>query len=188
MKKGLIQTQRIGWIVIATNKDPHVEIAQGRLRQDLYYRVAGDVLNIPPLRKRVGDIPALVTHFLSLQGANIVFQPDVFDLMGTYAWPGNVRELRNVVERVFARGFKQIDAAALMKIAPELRRNSLPPWCVEPAHELVPLRQATEKFRAAYVTHVLQACDKNISQTAKVLKVTENYLGTLLRSYNINTK
>jgi len=98
-------------LIAATNRDLKKMVADGTFREDLYYRLHVVVIELPPLRERVGDIPLLLSHFLgvfnrennlSLEG----FSPDAQDLLQAYDWPGNVRELRNVVEQmvVLSRG------------------------------------------------------------------------------------
>ena len=91
-------------IIAATNKDLNGEVAAGRFRADLFYRLNVYPITVPPLRKRREDIPLLVEHFTSLIAPTIGKQIDkipkqLMDLLKAYDWPGNVRELRNVVER-----------------------------------------------------------------------------------------
>jgi two-component system response regulator AtoC len=91
--------------VAATNRDVEADSRQGRLRPDLYFRLNGVSLVIPPLRERPTEIEALATSFLSAACRDMdracppVISPAVLDLFCRYAWPGNVRELRNVMER-----------------------------------------------------------------------------------------
>jgi two-component system response regulator AtoC len=91
-------------IVAATNRDLKEMVAQGRFREDLYFRLNVIRIDVPPLRERPEDIPALVDHFVGhfnrefgkhVKGPN----QEALDLLLAYAWPGNVRELRNVIER-----------------------------------------------------------------------------------------
>ncbi|GAC1461272.1 MAG: hypothetical protein PVSMB1_11710 [Gemmatimonadaceae bacterium] len=91
-------------IVAATNKDLQKAIADGELREDLYYRLAVVELFLPPLRERAGDIPLLAKEFLQRfgqqNGKNISdFDDAAMDWVLAYHWPGNVRELKNAVER-----------------------------------------------------------------------------------------
>ncbi len=90
-------------IVAATDKDLLAEAKKGNFREDLYYRLAGAVLNLPPLRERRDDIPLLVGHFLktlsekhkrSVDGVT----PELMNALVNYDWPGNIRELYNIVE------------------------------------------------------------------------------------------
>jgi DNA-binding NtrC family response regulator len=89
-------------IISTTNKDLLQEVAQGRFRQDLYYRLCGVRLMIPPLRQRPEDLPDLVWHFVNLYARqaqrNITeLDPAMMDIFAKYHWPGNIRQLRNVV-------------------------------------------------------------------------------------------
>ncbi len=87
-------------IVAATNQDLERLIAAGAFREDLFYRLNVFPLEMPPLRERVEDIPALAAHFLTQLGvASELLQPESLALLRRYAWPGNIRELRNIVER-----------------------------------------------------------------------------------------
>jgi len=87
-------------IVAATHRDLRAEVAAGRFRQDLYYRLNVFTIHLPPLRQRKEDIPLLVDHFLNGYG----FQPsrEILDVLHSYDWPGNVRELKHCVERMAA--------------------------------------------------------------------------------------
>jgi formate hydrogenlyase transcriptional activator len=98
-------------VVAATNRDLEKEVAEGRFRADLYFRLSVFPIRIPPLRERSGDIPPLVRYFLAhfqrklakpLRGTT----PESLERLERYPWPGNVRELQNVVERacVLSRG------------------------------------------------------------------------------------
>jgi len=94
-------------VVAASNKELDVEVAEGRFREDLYYRLNVIRIDLPPLRERIGDIPLLAAHFVRefseehrKRIASIA--PDVFEALGNYSWPGNVRELRNVIEGAVA--------------------------------------------------------------------------------------
>jgi two-component system response regulator AtoC len=100
-------------LVAATNKDLKNLVAEGKFREDLFFRLYVVVVTLPPLRERAGDIPLLVRHFTGHfareNGRTIEgLTPDAMDILAGYAWPGNVRELRNTVERmvVLARGDK----------------------------------------------------------------------------------
>jgi len=91
-------------VVTATNRDLEDDVKRGVFREDLYYRLNVIVVNLPPLRQRLEDIPLLADHFLTMYAARNNKQiegisPDALDLMTSYYWPGNVRELENVIER-----------------------------------------------------------------------------------------
>jgi transcriptional regulator with PAS, ATPase and Fis domain len=91
-------------IVAATNRDLVKEIAEGRVREDLYYRLAGVEIRVPPLRERPEDVEPLARHYLGLAARQAGRGPteisaEAMRLLAAYRWPGNVRELRNVMER-----------------------------------------------------------------------------------------
>lgn len=106
-------------VVAATNRDLEDEVARGSFREDLYYRLNVIVINLPPLRQRLDDVPLLAEHFLSIYSARNSkevhgIEVDAMDLLTSYYWPGNVRELENIIERavVLTRG-KTISARDL---------------------------------------------------------------------------
>jgi transcriptional regulator with GAF, ATPase, and Fis domain len=88
-------------IIAATNKDLKMEVGQGIFREDLFYRLNGFPLQLPPLRERQNDIPLLADHFLKKHGYHTVssFSSRSMEILKMYRWPGNVRELENVVRR-----------------------------------------------------------------------------------------
>ncbi len=98
-------------VVATTNRDLQKEVAEGRFREDLYYRLSVVPVRLPPLRERMDDVPALVRHFIGRSsrelGKEVVeIEPDALDRLGAHDWPGNIRELSHAVERavILARG------------------------------------------------------------------------------------
>ena len=94
-------------IIAATNQDLKKRIAEGKFREELYYRLNVISVDMPPLRKRTEDIPLLIAHFLQKYCDKMGkkpkrFTPDVVGLLEGYPWPGNIRELENVIERIVA--------------------------------------------------------------------------------------
>src|SRR5215212_4537219 len=93
-------------VVAATNRDLREEVNKGTFREDLYFRLSVVHVELPPMRERREDIPALANHFLreiaNRRGMQMSFAQDAIAAMMTHAWPGNVREMRNVVERASA--------------------------------------------------------------------------------------
>jgi transcriptional regulator with PAS, ATPase and Fis domain len=100
---GSIETQQSNFrLVAATHKPLQQMVADGRFRQDLYYRISAFPIHLPPLRERVADIPMLVDSFLQRGGLGrhrMAVQPEAMARLQAHDWPGNVRELRNVLER-----------------------------------------------------------------------------------------
>jgi DNA-binding NtrC family response regulator len=91
-------------IIAATNVDPQAAVREGKLREDLFYRLNVFEIRLPPLRDRKSDLPLLIEHFVNEYNARhgrsvAALEPRAMDLLSAYSWPGNVRELRNVLER-----------------------------------------------------------------------------------------
>ncbi|MFM2091589.1 MAG: hypothetical protein RLZZ127_2078 [Planctomycetota bacterium] len=112
-------------IVATTNRDLQGEVAKGRFREDLYYRLNVVPVVLPPLRDRREDIPAILDHYLGLFGREMgvkpKLDPEARTLLTAYRWPGNVRELVNVVERlVVLFGGETVDAVRARQACPEL--------------------------------------------------------------------
>jgi two-component system nitrogen regulation response regulator GlnG len=87
-------------IIAATHQDLRALVRKGAFREDLYYRLNVVPINIPPLRERSEDIPALVQHFITASGAVKVFEPEAMRALQDFSWPGNIRELESFVRRL----------------------------------------------------------------------------------------
>jgi DNA-binding NtrC family response regulator len=99
-------------VIAATNRVPEEALKEGKLREDLFYRLKVFPINLPPLRDREGDIETLALYFLhnlnKREGTNKRFAAETMDRLRTHHWPGNVRELQNVVQRAFILGEQEI--------------------------------------------------------------------------------
>jgi DNA-binding NtrC family response regulator len=120
-------------LITATNRDLEQEIQRGNFREDLYYRLNVVPLQIPPLRRRTGDVPMLVTHIIKkfnerLKKAVTGIADDALAALEAHTWPGNIRELENVIERtlLFCKGEK-IERADLQLAIAEPPRSAEPP-------------------------------------------------------------
>ncbi len=89
-------------VLAATHRDLKQEVASGRFRQDLFYRLNVITIHLPPLRERKDDIPLLIEHFLQALPGRYSLMHDAMDALLSYEWPGNVRELRNAIDRMVA--------------------------------------------------------------------------------------
>ena len=167
-------------IVCATHQDLDAMIADGRFREDLYYRLAEIVVKIPSLAERSGDAALLARHFVNrfsreLNPSVQAVSPDAIAAIDAYAWPGNVRELENRIKRavIMADG-KSVTAADL-----DLSRN-------EP-HEPQPinLRAAREVADRKAIRQAMSRTDNNISGAAKLLGVSRPTLYDLLKQYHL---
>ena len=107
-------------VLSATNREPHIAVENGKLREDLFYRLNVFTLTLPPLRERKSDIPLLTQSFIHYanvkHNSNVqAYRAEALDLMKSYSWPGNVRELKNIVERatILAGGGSWIEPSHL---------------------------------------------------------------------------
>ena len=169
-------------IVAATNRDPRQAVNDGHLREDLYYRINVFNIELPPLRQRKTDIPALATSFLTKLGNSRIDQ-NALEVLQHYDWPGNVRELQNVIERaaVLAQD-GLIDAAHLPG------EISQPPLTktVAPAHFLsLELNPAVEKLEEAMIREALRQAGDNKTKAARLLEISERSLWYKLKKHHI---
>jgi DNA-binding NtrC family response regulator len=160
-------------ILAATNIDLRDLIEKDKFREDLFYRLCGFVLSIPPLRERREDISLLAQHFLEqnqhfYETIPLGFSPEAMEVLMNHSWPGNVRELRTVVDRAvgFAEGhYIQADDIYIQHAQPETQTEEL-----EFNNPSALLTQsfytAVEEFEKRYLTLLLQEVDGNISQAS----------------------
>ncbi len=170
-------------IVAATNRNLEEEVAAGRFREDLYYRLNVVVLEVPPLRKRQGDIPLLANYFFqrfarknNRQVAGIT--PECMDLLNRYPWPGNVRELENSIERgvILMRG-EYLDVGGLPLAIQRWAGRNAP----EPVEQPATLKEAER----ALILKTLRETHGNRSEAARRLQITRKTLLNKLKSYEI---
>jgi transcriptional regulator with GAF, ATPase, and Fis domain len=151
-------------VVAATNKDIEAEIAAGRFREDLYYRLNEITVQLPPLRERGEDILLLARFFLNKYaeqyGSKVSgFTNECITAMKGYYWPGNVRQLENRVKRAVIMSDRALLNAQDLGIAEAERRT------------IKPLAEAEEEFKVAYVREALEINNWNKAQTARDLGV-----------------
>ena len=167
-------------IVCATHQDLEAMIADGRFREDLYYRLAEIVVKIPSLAERSGDAVLLARHFINRFGRELNPQvqslaPDAIEAIDAHAWPGNVRELENRVKRavIMADG-KTVTAADLDLQA---GRSDEP--------DVINLRAAREVADRKAIRQAMSRTDNNISGAAKLLGISRPTLYDLLKQYRL---
>ncbi|MBF0134019.1 MAG: sigma-54-dependent Fis family transcriptional regulator [Magnetococcales bacterium] len=167
-------------VITASNKNLEPEIAEGRFRQDLYYRLNVIPLSIPPLRERLEDIPVLVAHFIQQQRESLPqdrsFSEASFKCLMGYHWPGNVRELKNLVERLMIMAPASI-------IQPEDLPEFIHKRTVSPAStpweallDIGSLREARQGFERIYLKTHLERHENNISRTAEAIGMERSAL------------
>ncbi len=173
--------------IAATNEDLDRMIARKAFRKDLFYRIRGGWLKLPPLRERPEDIPLLAEAFLSRYEVetrnNRRIRSAALERLSAYEWPGNVRELKSILQTAanLAQG-KPIDVVHLpehMRTLP--RRTPLPPGN-DPAQTIRPLADVEKE----HILTVYNQLAQNKSQTAKALGIGLNTLRRKLESYGVD--
>ena len=157
-------------VISATNKELEKEVAAGRFRQDLYYRLCVMPIFIPPLRDRMGDLSLLVNHFLTLYseesfGKRVPLSSKALSMLKTYRWPGNVRELQNILR--FALTRSQGHKIEPQHLSPTLQLSRFEPSA---------LRRRKSKLQSADVADVLKKAGGNKMKAAKLLGVSRSTL------------
>ena len=165
-------------VIAATNKNLSEEIKQQRFREDLFYRLSVVVLEVPPLRERTADIPALADHFLERFCAEHAvpvktLTPDALDLLADQPWPGNIRELANVIQRCVVLLRRQELSGA--DISPLLSTCGASAGPV--GRSMKAVRDDSER---RHLLSVLSECDWNITEAARVLEVDRTTLYRLM--------
>ncbi|MEW5795051.1 MAG: sigma 54-interacting transcriptional regulator [Candidatus Zixiibacteriota bacterium] len=169
-------------LVAATNRDLEAMVEQGTFRRDLYYRLSGITLHLPPLRRRKEDIPLLVEHFTrkrGLLGPQQRVSPELVQQFLAHDWPGNIRELDNVINRLSLMSQSVADGQLH-----EVVRSILSP---EQAADHSPgLFERVELFERQLITEALLAAGGNKSEAARILGIHEATVRTKLKRYGIS--
>ena len=178
-------------VIAATSRNLELEIAEGRFREDLFYRLNVVRLEVPPLRDRRQDIPLLVDHFLSRFRENLGknvrgLSDEALDLLVHYRWPGNVRELENMIER-----------AMILTDGETIEISALPPTILTTASredyssgeveedEDFSLKRARQAFEAKLIRRALERTGGNRTHAAKLLEISHRALLYKLKDYGI---
>jgi DNA-binding NtrC family response regulator len=175
-------------VVAATHRDLKAMIASGGFREDLFYRLAGYEIRIPPLRERISDLPALVTHFqqrfhheLGLPEPGCP-SPDALAILAAHAWPGNIRELGHVIRRVLIEAGSLDDAAAIQRIlgAAAQAEGTGVASVLSPASFTEPFIPLDDMERM-YLLSVLAHTGGNKTEAARILGIERKTLARKLR-------
>jgi DNA-binding NtrC family response regulator len=169
-------------IICATNRDLEREVAEGRFREDLYYRLNVIEIHLPPLRERREDIPLLVRHFVrrtareQAQGEKPV-EPQAMAALINHRWPGNVRELQNAVERAFTLSGETID---LDSLPPRVRASAGHIEVRDPDG----LRPTLAEIERRHILDTLSAVNQDKSRAANILGIDLSTLYRKLKRYD----
>jgi two-component system nitrogen regulation response regulator NtrX len=171
-------------ILTATHRDLEEMVRRGQFREDLYFRLAGVPIVVPPLRARRGDVALLFTAFLEHfcrrnDRAPLGVESEVMERLRSYAWPGNVRELRNLAERLSVFGtdpltLGQLPSAIAASVADESSETGI--LRIEPGAAVQPLRAIKSQCEKEYIESVLQRTNWNVSRAAELLDVQRTHL------------
>jgi two-component system, NtrC family, nitrogen regulation response regulator NtrX len=166
-------------MIAATNKNLQTEIAAGRFREDLFYRLNVIPFFVPPLRERREDIPILGRYFMRIFSAEHgrmpkEFASDALDALVDYSWPGNVRELRNEIERL-----------VIMTQDDVIRPQDLSLPNGNGSSRTSTLYESRAHFEREFIVSKLKENNWNISQTARLLGLERSYLYRKMKAYNI---
>jgi DNA-binding NtrC family response regulator len=178
-------------LIAATHRDIKRLVAEGKFREDLYYRLAGYEIIVPPLRERASDIPLLVDHFRRRVAEEMHRESPsgpsqgVLDVLTTHSWPGNVRELEQVIRRIVIDSGALVDpeaaAGVLRDIAPSAEAK--PAAAPAPAGDkLVSLDEAERR----HIITVLRATGGNQTQAAYILGIERKTLARMIKRLDIS--
>jgi DNA-binding NtrC family response regulator len=173
-------------VVAATNRDLRAMVADGRFRDDLYYRINVLSVDVPPLRERRDDIPVLINYFLKKHTRNTSrlvrgLTPETRKMMLDYSWPGNVRQLESAIERAIL--LCEGDLITVEDLPLEVRQESRPQ--AEGAFKLPPEGISFEDVERDLITQAMEQSDYNITKAAKLLGLTFRTLQYRLEKFGI---
>jgi two-component system, NtrC family, nitrogen regulation response regulator NtrX len=158
-------------VVAATNRKLDEAVDQGAFREDLYFRLNVFPVELPPLRDRLEDLPALVVHLAERVRPRhaATFTEDALEALAGYSWPGNVRELANLIERLSILSGPVVDAPAVRQV---LRAGSAPPAQIPPLTALQgrSLSDALDEVERGLITSALNQAQGNMAEAARILQ------------------
>ncbi len=193
-------------VVSATNRDLRALVQRGEFRADLFYRLDGIAVTLPPLRERPADVVPLATYFARLAGTRIArpasaFSPAAIDALRRHAWLGNVRELKNVIERTIILTRAPViepqdlrfseDVRETVKTLPEVPAHVLapPPSSTMPTpNEAFDIRGHVANLERQRVVAAMEQTAGNQSQAARLLGISRNTLSARLKRYAMEAK
>ncbi len=171
-------------VIAATNREPRSAVDEGRLREDLYYRLNVFTIMLPKLRERKGDIPLLAQHFIrefnQKHGTHVEgLREEALELLKAYPWPGNVRELRNVMER-----------AVILARGDWIENNHLPVYVLSPntgagARIVLPANVTAAEAEKELILRTLERAGNNKAEAARQLGLDVKTIRNKLKFYGV---
>jgi DNA-binding NtrC family response regulator len=182
-------------VLAATNADLEQRVAEGKFREDLYYRLSVIRIHVPPLRDRREEIPHLSTYFLR-EASERLGKPDIdlsseaLDVFSQYWWPGNVRQLKNEIQRAVALSAPggTIEPSHLSPEIGAMRLPSVGPLSGRRAVKPTTLATAVEQIERDMIQAALDQARGNISESARTLGLTRRGLYLKLRRLGLESK
>ncbi len=183
-------------VLSATSRDLQQEIAEGRFREDLYYRLNVVPVRLPPLRERREDIPELANQFLARFAAERripapSFSEEALAALQAHDWPGNIRQLRNIIERtVILAPCERVEVIEAEMLPPEILESQGQAGASSQAMMIMgsPLREARESFEREYLKIQIRRFSGNISRTASFIGMERSALHRKLKALGIGEK
>lgn len=197
-------------LISAMSSDPATAVERGLIRRDLFFRLGVIVIEIPPLRKRRDDVPALTNYFIKRYSSQFGVEVHgvtrgVSDLFMEYPWPGNVRELQHAIEAAvqlsqgYLLGIEHLpphilsDAPPMARPDDQFERFGIPgrqaassEALAEDAGDKAPLVPTLEQIEKSLIWAALERCEGNISATARYLDIPRQTLQHKLKRFNID--
>ncbi|HEX2694043.1 MAG TPA: sigma-54 dependent transcriptional regulator [Gemmatimonadaceae bacterium] len=176
-------------VIAATNKTLENEIAAGKFREDLYYRLNVVPIHVPPLRERREDIPTLAQYFAATLSAREgipprTFTPDALERLSALDWPGNVRELRNTVERLLILApDNQISARDIDRLSGQRVLDDAGLATLTQCRTFEEFKEAAER---AFLLNKLREFDWNVSETARAVEMPRSNLYKKIERYSLS--
>jgi two-component system, NtrC family, response regulator AtoC len=181
-------------VIASTNRDPRTAVREGNLREDLYYRLQVNLIELPPLRERLADVTLLADHFIALFNRRITrtapitgIEPRALEAMGRYNWPGNVRELSNAIESAFT--FGPVETIRLADLPSAVAAGAeIPPAAPQSVTPGGAASTATLSFTDTerdLIRRALASTGGNKFRAAKLLGISRKRLYARLRRYQL---
>ncbi len=176
-------------LITATNKNLEEEMAEGRFREDLFFRISTIVLQVPPLRQRKEDLPHLIEFFAkktcgTLGMDELTFSDSIVRKLLKYEYPGNIRELKNIIERLIVlsdNGVANEDILSEMFIeSPDGLWNEVP-------NKQLSLKELRQEIESRYIADLLKDNDNDAGRTAEILGISKRHLFNKMAEFGLNS-
>jgi len=172
-------------VIAASKIDLEAAVRAGTFREDLFFRLAVVRVDLPALRDRLDDLPALADRFLGEPGAYALLSPPLREQLGAHTWPGNLRELRNVLDRLRYLGLEDAEGVSLGA----RREEPAPSGPVQEAEFLRPFKEAKESlleaFEREYLERLLERAGGKIAVAAREAHLNRKYFYDLLKKHGL---